>query len=235
MSAQRSLFSTATKKRSKAEPEKAAALPVELTLPQEVTPERKLELAKIYNDDNSDFDTRRPAAEEYARPYVAELEMASAEYDLAAFVFALRYDDGCILTRVFTLNRNAFRMDWVPELDDDKKNEAFFKMKQEARLREVADKALWMGTAMLRHKLEPLGMFCISIDDEDDPENSWNVWRFACASYTPEDQDFLETVGNAFGFAGTGSKPWWSDNWTEIHFWKKDDGTFSFHFAEETD
>lgn len=204
--------------------------------PEELTAERKIELVKIFKDHNLDFDTvRRPAAEEAAAPYMAELEMASADFDLAAFVFRKREDDGCIRTMVFTLNKNAFRMDWTPDLNDKEKEEKFFKKKQLDRSKEVADKTFYMGMLALRHQCEPLGMFCISIDDDDDDgSNGWNVWRFAHTPYTSEDQDFLETVANAYRFSATRARSHWDDDWTEIDFWRQDDGTFAFHFTETT-
>ena len=169
-----------------------------------LAPERQLELAKIVEDYNLDFDTVRfPAAQEAGSPYMAELEEESGIFEVAAFVFWRRYDDGCIRTAVFVLSKNDFMMDWSP---GDETEEEFFKQKQAARQQEIKEKTWWMGMQILRHQFEPLGTFCISLDDNDDEDDEEpdgpTVWRFARPPVTPEKQDFLEVVADAFRFRG---------------------------------
>jgi hypothetical protein len=199
-----------------------------------LAPERKLALAKIFEDHSLDFDTvKLPAAKEAAAPYMAELEEESGIFDAAAFVFWKRHDDGCIQTAVFTLGKNDFGMDWTPS-DDPHKKEEFFKKKQAYRRKEVENKTFWMGMVILRHQFEPLGTFCISLQDEesDDELEVPIVWRFARPPVTPEKQDFLEVVAKAHRFSEFAAREWWSEDCVFIDFWKRDDGTFAFHFSE---
>jgi len=198
----------------------------------EPTPERKAELAKICNDRSLDFESaRRPACEEAGRSYMAELEEASRVYAACAFVFWKQWDSECTTVAVVTLRRRSFFMDWCPATGDAQEDKRYWEQEETERKQEIQDKRWAMGWWILFHDFEPLGMFCISADDEEEgePGNQWLVWRFIRAG-GPAEQDFLETVANAFrfaGFVGDGE-----DLYSIIDFWKRDDGTFVFHFRK---
>ena len=222
-----------------------------------LTAERKSQLAQIFNLPSLDWSMRQAAAEEAGNACMEELEEATEFHWMAGFVLWKRMNDGCIRTVVFTLNRNTFYMDWTPvsELDDPEKEEKekeFWEKKKSKRSKEIKDKKFVMGSFLLRHEYEPLGLFCVDyhddggLDDENDhddkdnnKEPAWDpevctIWRFASGpNYTSADQDFLETVAHAMRFAPFADRAAavWGDYCFEIDFWKQD-RTFGFHFCE---
>lgn len=211
--------------------------PAKLKKIPHVTAERKQELAKIFEDPNIPWDKgRNGAAQEASAEYMAELEEAREYFPVAAYVFRERSKDECIRTVVFSLQENTFFMDWIPYTDDadGKKTKEFLANQAAERAKYIEDVRFTMGVFLLRHKYQPLGLYCISGPDEEDPLNDYVVWRFTCEPPTPEDQDFLQTVAHAMRFAPYARQSsLWCDWCTEIDFWKRADGTVGFHFYEQ--